>query len=166
MKPAILAVSAAALLLACAGCDQPAQESQVGPVDEVHTLPARVASPSPSPIPNDRCVPLSPAMIQEIVSQKKPGKHMEPLGGVAVQSEKHPGYYILAVNYRYSEDPRLGHFVGAWASTSVTPGAPIYSMPGSSAELWTEWPGAGTSPMKALIGRDEAEFVAVRCVTF
>ncbi|BCW20185.1 hypothetical protein NtRootA9_28930 [Arthrobacter sp. NtRootA9] len=155
-----------ALLLALTGCEEPVADVQAVPAWKPSPSAAKTTHAAPAPTSNAACVLLSPAMLQAIGSKKSPGKVMEPTAGVAVKSTMHPGYYMLAIKFRFRtpEDAanyRNSEMVGAWTSTSTTPGAQIYSMPGNPAKMWTEWPGAETIPMR---DRDEATLTALGCM--
>ena len=126
------------------------------------TLDAVTAEPivTPTKTPNARCVPVSAAMMGAIAAGRDASDPMLPIEGVAVKSEDHKNLYMIAV--RFKRQSGGSPTVGVWASESVEPGAPIYSVDGYAAAA-TDWPGGGDITGKAQVF-DDGVLIAALCV--
>jgi hypothetical protein len=148
------------VVLALAGCTSTPTEprpSFVPVTPEAVTPEPRV---TPTKTPNARCVPVSEAMMGAIAAGRKSSDPMLPIEGVAVKSEDHKTLYMIAVSFKRQSGG--SPTVGVWASESVEPGAPIYSVDGYAAAA-TGWPSGGDSSGKAQVF-DDGVLIARLCV--
>ena len=141
-----LAVLAAPLLLAMAGCSGTESSD---------------ASDSPTNSPSEvECLQVDEAMMEGVATGAIAGTGLDPVRAAAVRSPDFEKVFFIAMEFSATGIPDQ---VGVWASNSLEPGGGSILAVNAVAQEFTDWPAADSTD--AAIGlADPSVFTAISCL--